>query len=166
MATGTGWFRRMEVWLSTSAVRHAVEGDLEQLLQLYQHLHLSDPPLTVDTSVRQLWSQILADNKMHILVAVAEAGLVASCVLVVVPNLTRGARPYGLIENVVTRAEMRRKGYGRTVLEGALAIAWRNNCYKVMPMTGNASALQFYRQCGFVQGVKTGLVAYPEQSAN
>ncbi|MCL4553067.1 MAG: GNAT family N-acetyltransferase [Candidatus Marsarchaeota archaeon] len=142
-------------------VRHAVDSDLEQLLQLYQHLHPSDPPLTVDTSVRQLWSQILADNKVHVLVAVAEAGLVASCVLMMVPNLTRGARPFGLIENVVTHAQHRRKGYGRRVLEGALAIAWRNDCYKVMLMTGNASTLQFYRHCGFVQGVKTGLVAYP-----
>ena len=147
-------------------VRHAENDDLEELLELYQHLHSGDPSPIINAPLRAQWGEMLADANMHILVTVADAGLVASCVLVAVPNLTRSARPYGLIENVVTRAEMRRRGYGRQVIEGALAIAWRNNCYKVMLMTGNASALQFYRQCGFVQGVKTGLVAYPEQSAN
>ena len=109
---------------------------------------------------------MLADDNMHILVAVADAGLVASCTLVLVCNLTHGARPYGLIENVVTRAAHRRKGYARQVVEWALEIAWQKRCYKVMLMTGSASALQFYDRCGFVRGVKTGLVAYPDQSAN
>ena len=163
----TGWLGVMGVCTGTDhALRHVVNDDLEGLLELYTHLHPGDPSPTLDARLRAQWGKMLADANMHILVAVAEAGLVASCVLMMVPNLTRGARPFGLIENVVTHAQHRRKGYGRRVLEGALAIAWRNNCYKVMLMTGNASALQFYRQCGFVQGVKTGLVAYPEQSAN
>ncbi len=142
-------------------LRHVENGDLEELLELYRHLHPRDPLPIVNARLRAQWRQMLADDNMHILVAVADAGLVASCTLVLVRNLTHGARPYGLIENVVTRAEMRRRGYGRQVVEGALAIAWQNDCYKVMLMTGNASALQFYEHCGFELGVKTGLVAYP-----
>lgn len=146
---------------TSPTVRHAEHDDLEELLELYTHLHPGDPSPTLDARLRAQWDKMLADDNIHILVTVADAGLVASCTLVLVRNLTRGARPYGLIENVVTRAEMRRRGYGRGVVEEALAIAWQNNCYKVMLMTGNASALQFYDRCGFVQGVKTGLVAYP-----
>ena len=47
----------------------------------------------------------------------------ATCILVVVPNLTRGGRPYALIENVVTHSSLRGQGYERAVLEAALAEA-------------------------------------------
>ncbi len=152
---------------TSPTVRHAENDDLKELLELYQHLHPGEPSPIVNAQLKDLWGQMLADQNMHILVAVADAGLVASCVLIVIHNLTRGPRPYGLIENVVTRASHRRRGYGRGVVEGALAIAWQNNCYKVMLMTGsNRGTLQFYGRCGFVQGVKTGLVAYPDQSTN
>ncbi len=162
MGAGTGWLDRVGVCLGTKAtIRHAIEGDLEQLLELYRHLNPSDPSLTVDTSVRQLWSEMLVDNNMHILVIEKDDHLLASCTLVVVQNLTRGARPYGLIENVVTHAEHRRQGYGKQVIGEALRIAWQDECYKVMLLTGNESAVQFYEKCGFVRGVKTGLVAYP-----
>ena len=149
------------------ALRHVVNDDLEELLELYTHLHPGEPSPIINAQLKDLWGEMLADQNMHILVEKAEDKLVATCVLVIIQNLTHGARPYGLIENVVTRAEMRRRGYGRGVVEEALAIAWQNNCYKVMLMTGsNRGTLQFYGRCGFVQGVKTGLVAYPDQSTN
>lgn len=147
-------------------LRHAEHDDLDELLGLYQHLHPGDPLPTLDARLRALWGEMLADDNIHILVTVADATIVASCVLIVIQNLTRGPRPFGLIENVVTRASHRRRGYGRQVVEEALAIAWQKKCYKVMLMTGNASALRFYRQCGFKRGVKTGLVAYPARSPN
>ena len=40
----------------------------------------------------------------------------SSCALSVVPNLTRGCQPYGVIENVVTHADYRGKGYGKKVV--------------------------------------------------
>ena len=38
--------------------------------------------------------------------------LVASCNLAVIPNLTRGGRAYGVIENVITDAAHRGQGRG------------------------------------------------------
>ena len=46
--------------------------------------------------------------------------LVTSHALVVIPNLTRGRKPYALIENVVTRADHREAGFGRMVLNAAV----------------------------------------------
>ena len=162
MGAGIGWLGRVGVCLSTNeAVRHAVEGDLEQLLELYRHLHPSEKPPTFDALLQDLWGEMLADRNMHVLVAEKDRKLIATCTLVVVRNLTRGARPYGLIENLVAHTEYRHKGYGKLVMKEALEIAWQQNCYKAMLLTGNEGAVQFYERCGFASGVKTGLVAYP-----
>jgi GNAT superfamily N-acetyltransferase len=74
-----------------------------------------------------------------------------------VPNLTRGGAPYALIENVVTHADHRKKGYAAAVIGRAVEEAWKAGCYKVMLLTGskNPATLRFYENCGFVQD-KTG----------
>ncbi|WP_287190061.1 GNAT family N-acetyltransferase [Mesorhizobium sp.] len=83
--------------------------------------------------------------------------IVASCTLVVIPNLTRGGMSYALIENVVTAAFHRKRGFGRALLERAVSIAWEHGCYKVMLLTGSTepATLAFYRGVGFEQN-KTG----------
>ena len=81
----------------------------------------------------------------------------ASCTLIVIPNLTRGGKPYALIENVVTHAGYRGRGYGTSILHAAAKAAWDVGCYKVMLMTGSKqpSTLKFYENAGFEQ-TKTG----------
>ena len=101
-------------------IREAFQDELKTLLNLYKHLHADDVPLPEDAILQQVWAEILNDPKVHCLVADVSGKVVASCVLVVVPNLTRGARPYGLIENVVTHADYRRKGIATQLLHHAL----------------------------------------------
>jgi GNAT superfamily N-acetyltransferase len=64
---------------------------------------------------------------------------------------------YALIENVVTAASHRKRGFGRALLERAVSIAWEHGCYKVMLLTGSTepATLAFYRGVGFEQN-KTG----------
>lgn len=51
-----------------------------------------------------------------------DGGLVASCTLTLTPNLTRGCRPYGVIENVVTDVGFRKRGFAKAVLEKSACI--------------------------------------------
>lgn len=137
-------------------VRPAVGADLASVLLLYRHLNPVDP--TPDPArAEAAWSALLDSPLTTVFVADAGGVLVASCTLVVVPNLTRGARPYGLIENVVTHADHRRRGLGHAVLAGAMEAAWNAHCYKVMLATGsrNPGTLQYYESAGFVRNSKT-----------
>ena len=144
-------------------IRNARQNELKALLNLYQHLHTNDAPLPEGSTLQQVWSEILSDPKVHCLIADLDGEVVASCVLVIAPNLTRGARPYGLIENVVTHASHRRKGIATQLLHHALQVAWSQNCYKVMLLTGSKreEIHQFYERAGFTKGDKTRFVARP-----
>jgi GNAT superfamily N-acetyltransferase len=150
--------------MSELFTRYVRKDELSRLLELYKHLHeTGDAPLPSDDQLARLWHEIMDSSLLHYLVGEIDGKLVSSCTLAIIPNLTRGARPYGLIENVVTHRDYRKRGFGTRTLQHALQIAWDCDCYKVMLLTGskNESTLRFYEQAGFERGVKTGFIAYP-----
>lgn len=106
---------------------------------------------------------MLSDQQLRVFVGELDGRIVTTCVLALVRNLTRGARPFGVIENVVTDAAHRRQGHGIAMLRHALGCAWEAGCYKVMLLTGSRreETLAFYEKAGFRRGVKTGFIAYP-----
>jgi len=134
--------------------------ELEGLLQLYTDLHKHDAPLERGERLDKQWERMLGNPGMEIWVVESEGRLAASCTLVIVDNLTRGGRPYALIENVVTRVDERRRGFGHAVLRQAIDSACLHGCYKVMLMTSSKSdeVHQFYEGAGFKKGVKTGFI--------
>ncbi len=146
-------------------VRLITRDELPQLLALYHHLNPVDAPLPADDILQSIWDGILCDRHLYYIVADLANHLVATCNLTIVPNLTRGARPYGIIENVVTHPDYRRQGFGTQVLHYALALAWQQQCYKVMLLSGSKreETLHFYEKAGFKRGVKRGFVALPPE---
>jgi len=137
-------------------LRSARADDLAGIQALYLHLNAEDPPADPDTA-GAAWDSLLNSGLTTVLVAEIGGQLAASCTLVVIPNVSRGARPYALIENVVTHAAHRRRGLGHAVLAAALARAWDAGCYKVMLATGSKQegTLRFYERAGFERGGKT-----------
>jgi GNAT superfamily N-acetyltransferase len=146
--------------LMSLEVRTILYEELHKLLSLYKHLHSDDPDVKEYETLNQLWDEIYNDPNLHYIVADNDGELVASCTIAIVKNLTRGLRPYGLIENAVTHKDFRKMGYGTEVLHKAVEIAKECNCYKVMLMTGSKSedTLRFYEKAGFVKGIKTGFI--------
>lgn len=141
------------------SVRFIKHNELSELLQLYKHLNADDPDINPD-EIQEHWNEMIKDEQMKIFVVEHEGKIVASCVLVLIRNLTRGARPYGLIENVVTHADYRRNGFGRSLIGKAVEYAKHHNCYKVMLMTSSKKdeVHHFYESCGFKKGEKTGFI--------
>ena len=144
-------------------VREVQEKDLNGLLELYLHLHEeSVPELTEHLS--KTWQTILTDENHHIIVKEIDGKLVSSCVCVIIPNLTRGIRPYAFVENVVTHGDYRGKGYATECLNYAKALAEKANCYKMMLLTGSKkeSTLKFYEQAGYNSSDKTAFIQWLE----
>jgi GNAT superfamily N-acetyltransferase len=104
---------------------------------------------------------------IDLLVCEANGVLAATCQLALVPNLASGARPFGIIEHVVTLAEHRRFGYASLVLKHALETAWSKGCYKVMLLSGaqRSEAHKLYESVGFVGGIERGFVARSPSAA-
>jgi GNAT superfamily N-acetyltransferase len=146
-------------------IRRAAAEDLEAVLALYRQLIPDDPPLPPADAAAP-WAEMMADDHHHVLVGEVGGRVVTSCTLVIVRNLTRGARPFGLVENVVTDAGHRRQGHGLAIVRHALGCAWDARCYKVMLLTGSRreETLRFYEKAGFRRGIKTGFVASPPGS--
>lgn len=141
--------------------------ELSLLLDLYKHLSPTDPRPDGER-LQQVWQQLFNDPKITCWVVDREGTLVSSCILVIVPNLTRNARSYGLIENVVTHADYRRQGIGKRLMQHVLQFAWSQNCYKVMLMSDvkRKEAHQFYEQVGFSRDRKVGFLATPTVDAS
>ncbi|RDJ21092.1 GNAT family N-acetyltransferase [Bosea caraganae] len=134
-------------------VRKAVTADLPSILALYRQLSITDQVPDAATAAGT-WQRILASDFMTVHVAELEGRAVATCVLLIAPNLTRNMRPFALVENVVTEAGLRGQGVGKRVVQAVIAQAWAEGCYKVMLLTGrkDPAVLGFYEACGFSRG--------------
>ena len=142
-------------------IREANKNDLNALLELYLYLHEDSIP-NQDEHLENTWKQIMEDKNHHLIVNEVDGKIVSSCVCVIIPNLTRNVRPYAFVENVVTHAEYRKKGYASECLNYAKAIAKKENCYKMMLLTGSKreETLRFYEKAGYNSKDKTAFIQW------
>jgi N-acetylglutamate synthase and related acetyltransferases len=141
-------------------VRLIKEDELGQLLSLYEYLIPEDPILKINSTLKKHWKDILDDPNLYPMVVEEEGKIVSSCTMAIIKNLTRSARPYALIENVVTHPDYRKRGYGTLVLKKSVSIAKKEKCYKVMLLTSHKDyeTLNFYLNAGFDSQEKTGFI--------
>ena len=144
-------------------VREIYESELNELLELYLHLHEDTVPQMTD-NLKKTWNTIVKDDNHHIIVYETDGKIVSSCVCVIIPNLTRGIRPYAFIENVVTHFDYRGQGYATECLNYAKRISEQINCYKMMLLTGSKkeTTLKFYERAGYNSSDKTAFIQWLE----
>jgi GNAT superfamily N-acetyltransferase len=144
----------------TLKVRELARDDLDALLALYAQLDPDDDPLPARAEVERIWHRILADSDLIYLGGFAGERLVAACNAAIIPNLTRAARPYAVIENVITHAEYRGRGYGKQLMRALIERCLARNCYKVSLTSGvqREWAHHFYEQLGFDPNAKRAFV--------
>jgi GNAT superfamily N-acetyltransferase len=130
------------------------------VLRLYGQLHPADPVVRDGAGV---FEEIVRTPGLRIFVLEEDGVIVATTYLNVIPNLTRSASPYAVIENVVVDESRRGTGLGKKIMAATLAAAWDAGCYKAMLMTGSRTPAThaFYRACGFSPDAKTAYLARP-----
>ena len=142
-------------------VREAVQSDLDALLELYLYLHEDSIPEKGE-HLKETWMKIIQDPNHHLIVNEVGGRIVSSCACVIIPNLTRNVRPYAFVENVVTHEEYRGNGYASECLDYARQIAEKENCYKMMLLTGSKKleTLRFYEKAGYNSSDKTAFIQW------
>lgn len=142
-------------------IREIEKDDIDGLLKLYMQLH-NNPMPEKTSELLQIWDAIFQDKNHHIIVAEEDEKLVSSCVCVIIPNLTHNQQSYMLIENVITDKNYRNRGLATQCLNFAKEIAIKENCYKMMLLTGSKeeSTLNFYRKAGYNSDDKTAFIQW------
>ena len=142
-------------------IREARQSDLDAILVLYLYLHEDTIP-EKDEHLKETWMQIIEDPNHHMIVKEVDGKIVSSCVCVIIPNLTRNIRPYAFVENVVTHEDYRGRGIAGECLDYAREIALKENCYKMMLLTGSKKpeTLHFYEKAGYNSSDKTAFIQW------
>ncbi|KPA13268.1 hypothetical protein MHK_006525, partial [Candidatus Magnetomorum sp. HK-1] len=61
-------------------IREAIRSDLNDLLNLYNHLHETDSPYPDRKLIESTWIEILTDKKIYCFVNVVNKKIVSSCI--------------------------------------------------------------------------------------
>ena len=136
-------------------VRVATEEDVTCILELYRQLAITTSQAELHQSpspddYRRVFAEICA-LPGHELLVVEYQDEVAGTVVLIVPNLSHGALPWALVENLVIDTRYRRRGLGRLLMDYAVARAKEAQCYKIVLSSDKRrpEAHRFYRSLGF-----------------
>ncbi|MDG4830421.1 GNAT family N-acetyltransferase [Solwaraspora sp. WMMD1047] len=114
----------------TVTVRPATGDDLAVLGALLAELHPDDPALPPEQAAG-IWQDIADQSGRTVLIAERDGLAVGTVDCLVVPNLTRGGRPFMLVENVVVAGSARRQGVASRLFDEVIDRAREAGCYKI-----------------------------------
>jgi N-acetylglutamate synthase-like GNAT family acetyltransferase len=145
-----------EAFGNMTEIRLAKESDIPRILELYHELtmvvtraeqHLS----TSLDDYRKVFAEISSDHRHELFVAEYDGDVVGTVALYIIPNLSHGATPYALVENLVVNHKYRRKGIGKKLMEYTIVRAKQEGCHRIelCSSKGRREAHRLYRSVGF-----------------
>jgi len=137
-------------------IRAATEEDIPRILELYRELAITTSEAERGLAPSQddyqrVFAEISTMPGHELLVAEEKGEVVGSVVLLIVSNLSHGALPWALVENLVVDQRYRRQGLGRLLMEYAIARSKKAGCYKLVLNSNKErrEAHRFYSSLGF-----------------
>ena len=138
--------------MSQIRIRDATVTDLESLCALLAQLADAGAAVPAGPGEVAALEAMLQTPGLRLLVAEQDDGRVlGTLTIVVVPNLSHGARPWAQLENMVVEAGVRGSGAGKRLMDEALETVQAAGCYKVQLQSANrrSGAHAFYEREGF-----------------
>jgi ribosomal protein S18 acetylase RimI-like enzyme len=132
------------------AFRAATEDDLPQLRRLYAQLIPDESPSIED--MRDTLAEIVGRPEAGmIVVGSIDEYLVATCQVVIYPNLVRTPRVKAQIDSVVVDQGYRGRGIGRQMMQWSMARLQERHCAKIIVATSYTRdvAHKLYATLGF-----------------
>lgn len=147
--------------------RLARSADLPSLLALFEMSEVSAVAQPAERA-QSIWQETLAHPGVRIFVSDDRDQIAATCMLITAPNLIRGGKRHGFLENVVTHPDLRGRGHGKAVVQAALDYAWEVDCHHVLMQSGRADLRvhAFYEGLGFKPGLRVAYVATRAESSS
>lgn len=143
---------------SDFTTRTANFDDMNAVQNLYSQLYDKEQHPT--EQVLAQWQKLLSYDNIHVILTEQEGIPISTCCLTIIPSITHDARPFALIEYVVTDKAHRRTGAGKACLDYARQLAKQQNCYKIMLITSRPDAHEFYKACGYSAEGRTAFLLY------
>jgi GNAT superfamily N-acetyltransferase len=130
-------------------VRRAELTDLRQLIELFNEMHEESD--IVSAEAQQTLIEVLAESNRAVLVAEIDGVVVGTVDVAVHGNLSRGMKPWAIVENVMVTEAARRKGVARALMTSAEHFARESGCYKIQLVSGieNHASHHLYRLLGY-----------------
>lgn len=137
-------------------IRTATEKDLTDIIRLYEQLLLDPNGLervqrTSMDNYKKALGDISALPGCEVIVAEEQGRVIGTAMMMIVPNLTHGALPWAIVENVVVENDLRGTGVGKLLMEYIREKAVNAGCYKIQLMSDKrrSEAHKFYRTIGY-----------------
>jgi GNAT superfamily N-acetyltransferase len=143
-------------------IREVNTRDARDMAELMRQLNPSGVSIT-DEMVEMIKAKISALAQlehMKVFGYEQDGRIVGTCTLGRVEGLSKGCRPFAIIENVAVLDTIRSQAIGKKLVCHAIDEAEKWNCYKVILETGTEDEwkLRFYETCGLSRGGKTAFM--------
>ena len=140
-------------------IRTIVEQDYSEVKSLLEELSPSDASPS-DVKLRADINRINGQPNMELIGYDVEGKIAGMCTLGRVEGLSKGGRPFAVIENLVVASAFRSKGIGKALVRFAIETARMWGCYKAILETGTRQEwkLGFYEKCGLEKGEKIAFI--------
>jgi GNAT superfamily N-acetyltransferase len=129
----------------------AKKEDLPDILKLYGEEDINARNVLPVRKAEAIFDKMQSYPNYKIFIAKYNDKIVGTFSLSIMDNIAHMGQFSGLVEDVVVGKSMRSKGIGRKMMEYALEICRKNNCYK-MNLSSNLKrerAHKFYEKLGF-----------------
>lgn len=137
--------------VGNTVVRKAAARDLADLVHLLAVMHGQTAPKVPTAAEAEILQKILDDTNRYLLVSETAGQVTGTADMIMVPNLSRDGKPWGVVENVVVHPAWRRHGHATLLLQRLANIAVDCGCYKIelTSSSGRREAHALYKQLGF-----------------